>query len=248
MAIVKVGWSGGKDSTATVLLHLQRGDKVKAVCYIPMFTKEIPLILKDHYHFILHTADYFRSLGAEVFIVSGITYCEYVLHRATKGKYKGLIFGFPCFVRGQCGFKRDSKIKACRELDVGYYDYESIGIAWDETSRHNQLNDKLRSILVEEKYTQSDCVALCLENNVYSPVYNERSRDGCALCFNAKANERKRWFADYPEAFNILLNLQNVVRAERPDRTPLRNYMWFIEPDYQISIFDEPHEQKYIIN
>ena len=89
MATVKVGWSGGKDSTATVLLHLERGDKVKAVCYIPMFTKEIPLILKDHYQFILNTADYFRSLGAEVYIVTGITYVEYVLRRATRGKNKG---------------------------------------------------------------------------------------------------------------------------------------------------------------
>lgn len=245
MAIVKVGWSGGKDSTATVLLHLKRGDKVKAVCYIPMFTKEIPLILKDHYQFIMKTADYLRSLGAEVFIVSGITYYDYVLHRATRGKNKGRIFGFPCFIRGQCGFKRDSKMKACEQCDVGYYDYESLGIAWDEKSRHNQLTDKKRSILVEEKYTQVDCAILCLDHNAYSPVYNERKRDGCALCFNAKASERKRWFADYPEAFNILLHLQDVVRAEIPDKYPLRNYKWFIEPNYQLSMFGE---QKYTIN
>ena len=246
MAIVKVGWSGGKDSTATVLLHLKRGDKVKAVCYVPMFTKEIPLILKDHYQFILNTADYFRSLGAEVFIVTGITYCEYVLRRATRGKHKGKVFGFPCFIRGQCGFKRDSKIRACEECDVGYYDYESLGIAWDEKSRHSQLNDKKKSILVEEKYTQIDCALLCMNHNVYSPVYDNRSRDGCALCFNAKADERKRWFSDYPEAFNILLNLQDIVRAEKPDLYPLRNYKWFIEPNYQLSLFgDEP---KYIIN
>ena len=30
MSIVKVGWSGGKDSTCAVLLHLEKGDKVKA--------------------------------------------------------------------------------------------------------------------------------------------------------------------------------------------------------------------------
>lgn len=245
IATVKVSWSGGKDSTASVLLHLKRGDKVKVVCYIPMFTNEIPLILKEHYEFILNTADYLRSLGAEVWIVSGMTYYDYVLHRATRGKYKGRIFGFPWFIRGQCGFKRDSKEKACKQCDVGYYDYESLGIAFDEKSRYNQLNDKKKSILVEEGYTQKDCVALCLEHNAYSPVYNNRSRDGCALCFNAKPDERKRWFSDYPEAFNILLNLQDVVRAEIPDVYPLRNYKWFIEPNYQLSIFEE---EKYIIN
>lgn len=136
-------------------------------------------------------------------------------------------------------------MKACNQCDVGTFDYESIGIAWDEKSRHKQLNDKLKSILVEERYTQRDCAELCLEHNVYSPVYNERARDGCALCFNAKADERKRWFLDYPEAFDILLNLQDAVRAERPDNYPLRNYKWFIELNYQLSMFEE---QKYIIN
>ena len=245
MAIVKVGWSGGKDSTAAILLHLERGDKVKSVCYIPMFTKEIPLILKDHYEFILKTADYLRSLGAEIWIVSGMTYCDYVLHRATRGKHEGRIFGFPYFIRGKCGFKRDSKEKACKQCDVGYYDYESIGIAWNEKSRHNQLNEQKRSILVEEQVTETDCVLLCLKHDVHSPVYNNRSRDGCALCFNATAEERKRWFLDYPEAFDILLNLQDVVKAEIPNIYPLRNYRWFIEPNYQLSIFDE---EKYIIN
>ena len=43
--IVKIGWSGGKDSTCAVMKHIERGDKVKAVCWVPMLTKEIPLIL-----------------------------------------------------------------------------------------------------------------------------------------------------------------------------------------------------------
>ena len=47
MSVVKIGWSGGKDSTRAVMAHIQRGDKVKAVCYVPMFTKEIPLISKN---------------------------------------------------------------------------------------------------------------------------------------------------------------------------------------------------------
>ena len=54
MDIVKVNWSGGKDSTCSALLHIKRGDKVKIVSYIPMFTDEIPLILKDHYNFIMN--------------------------------------------------------------------------------------------------------------------------------------------------------------------------------------------------
>ena len=71
MDIVKVGWSGGKDSTCAVMLHLEQGDYVKAICYIPMFTKEIPLITKRHYEFIHNTAQRFTNLGAEVFLQRG---------------------------------------------------------------------------------------------------------------------------------------------------------------------------------
>ena len=58
---VKASWSGGKDSTCAVSMHINRGHFVKAVCYIPMFTQTIPLILKDHYEFILDTADRFKN-------------------------------------------------------------------------------------------------------------------------------------------------------------------------------------------
>lgn len=68
--VVKVSWSGGKDSTCAVLIHLALGHIVKAVNYTPMFTEEIPLILKDHYEFIQKTAERFRDMGAEVYMVN----------------------------------------------------------------------------------------------------------------------------------------------------------------------------------
>lgn len=44
MAIVKFNWSGGKDSSCALKLHLDCGDYVKAVCYIPMLNDKIPLL------------------------------------------------------------------------------------------------------------------------------------------------------------------------------------------------------------
>lgn len=149
--IVKVGWSGGKDSTASVLLHLEQGDKVKAVCYVPMFTKDIPLITKEHYDFIVNTAERLRKMGAEVHIISGETYWDYVTKITTRGKYQGKMRGFPCVIAGKCGFQRDSKVKAVSNFNVGDYDYLDIGIAYDETERHSQLTAEKRSILVRKK-------------------------------------------------------------------------------------------------
>lgn len=234
MATVKIGWSGGKDSTCAVMKHIERGDKVKAVCYIPMFTKEIPLISKKHYEFILKTADYFRSLGAEVFFADeGVTYYEYVTHIAKSGKFKGQIFGFPIVGRGMCGFKRDGKLKALSLCDVGQFDCEGVGIAYDEVSRHKQLNEMLRSILYELKITEDGATDFCKQNNLYSPHYfctgKKKMRDGCSLCCNASERERQDWFNDYPEAIPLVIELQNIVKKERPDRPPLRGYRYFIE-------------------
>ena len=239
MSIVKVGWSGGKDSTCAVLLHLENGDKVKACCYVPMFTKEIPLIGKKHYEFILRAAEKFRSMGADVYITSGITYWDWVTKVTTRGKYKGKIFGFPCVHTGKCGFQRDSKTKSITNLDVGDYDYVDIGIAYDEVARKGQLSEDKRSILCEMGYTEKMAWQKCIEYDLLSPHYESASRDGCALCYNARKQERERWFADYPEAVPLVIQLQDMVKEQRPERAPLRGFQYFIETDNpQISFFD----------
>lgn len=227
--IVKISWSGGKDSTCAVLKHLEIRHIVKAVCYMPMFTDDIPLITKEHYEFIMKTADRFRNLGAEVHIVTGKTYYDWVLTRSSRGKFKGRMFGFPYFTPGLCGFKRDGKMKSLDKYDVGEYDYADIGIAFDETVRQKQLNNKRRSILCELKMTEEDAKQYVLQHNMLSPHYKTQKRDGCALCPNAPTSERKHWFTDYPEAIPLVKFLQDEVKRERPDLEPLRNHKWFID-------------------
>lgn len=190
MAIVKCNWSGGKDSSFAVWLHIKQGDMVKVVNYIPMLDDHIPMLLKCHYEFILKTAERFRNMGATVDIVRGMTYVDYVHKRSSRGPSKGLPFGFPCFKRGMCGFKRDSKEKALKAADVGKYDYEDIAIAFDKVDRHAQLNDIKRSILVERKVTEHMAKIGCVVNELLSPHYDLLKRDGCTLCPNASARER----------------------------------------------------------
>lgn len=247
MSIVKCCWSGGKDSTYATFLHIQQGDEVKVVNYIPMLNDDIPMLLKCHHEFILSTAERFQKMGATVNIVSGMTYVDYVHKLSSMGASKGLPFGFPYFIRGQCGFKRDSKQKALASVDIGDFDYEDIAIAFDEVDRHAQLNDTRRSILVERKITEHDARIGCIEQQLLSPHYDILNRDGCTLCPHAPAKERRMWLNDYPEAFDVVLDLQEFVRKERPGRTPLRNHRWFIEEDMQVHFFDDG-KTKYIIN
>ena len=237
MSVVKIGWSGGKDSTCAVLKHIEQGDRVKAVCYIPMFNEEIPMLLRRHYEFIMLSADRLRKMGAEVRVVSGMTYYEYVTHIAKRGKNKGKPFGFPLFVRSQCGFKRSNKLKALSACDVGEYDYQGIGIAADETARFRQIDGTLkRSVLLENGITGEQAKEYCRLRGFLSPHYDLLKRDGCVLCPHARECERQMWYADYPEAVPILIDLQNFVRRERPEQTPLRNYRWFIEENDNVKM------------
>lgn len=229
MSIVKSGISFGKDSTCAACLHIEQGDTVKGVCYIPMFNDTIPLLTKVHYDHIMKTAERLRSMGAEITFVYGISYYDYVHKRSTRGKYKGMAFGFPQFVRSHCGFKRDSKLKAILGCDVGEYDYEDIGIAADETHRLHQLNEQKRSILVEQGYTGAMTLQYCRARNLLSPHYLRNGRDGCVLCPFSKEEERQEWFNDYPEVVPLVIELQEFVKKERPEQTPLRGYKWFIE-------------------
>lgn len=232
MSVVKIGWSGGKDSTCATYMHLEQGDTVKAVCYIPMFTKEIPLINKAHYSFLHTQAERFKQAGGVVYFAEGITYYDYCLSINKNGIYKGQVKGYPYI--GFCGFRRDSKIEACDNCDVGHFDYTDIGIAFDEKKRHSQLTEYKRSILVEKKITEEDAKRFCISQNAYSPHYRYSNRDGCALCFNAKPIELSLWLRDYPEARPILIDLQERLKPlliGRKNEYPLRKYNYFIDTD-----------------
>lgn len=187
------------------------------VCYIPMFTKTIPLLLKDHYEFILRTADFFRCLGAEVHITTGMTYYDFVHKRSTRGKFKGRMFGFPCFWTGKCGFKRDSKLKALSMFDIGYYDYEDVGIAYDETKRHGILTKRKRSILCEMKMTEADATLYDSKRGLLSPHYQTQKRDGCTLCPHGNARE-SCGFSSTPKRMTLSLNCRNSFVRNAPTK------------------------------
>lgn len=215
MSTVKVSWSGGKDSTCALDLHLKRGDKVIAVCYVPMFTDTIPLIFPNHYEWITKTAERFRREGADIHIVTGMTYYDFFYKVVKKGQNKGTIYGFPNFIH--CAFKCHSKIPALDSVKCEF-DYEDIGIAVDEVERQAQLNDKKRSILVEEGYTEEDAFNYCRDNGLLSPHYGKLRRDGCAICPNAPKQERQEWFRLYPEAIPIMLKMQDDQREAAKKR------------------------------
>ena len=227
METVMVNWSGGKDSTAAIIKYKEAQKyKIKARIYIPYFNKKTPLISKEQFNFIKKTIEIFKTWGIKVYIAKGITYKDLVLHEITKGKNKGKVMGFPIPHAQCCDFKNYSKIKAIKKVKTKY-DFEDIGIAYDETKRKNQLNNKTRSILNELKITEKEAFEICKTYNLISPHYKEEKRDGCALCPNANAKRREKWYNDYPNAKKELNKLEKIIYIKRKERNPLRNGKWF---------------------
>lgn len=224
--IYKVNWSGGKDSTAAAMLHLHAGHEVKMVYYIPYLVEGLPLIMPEHYEFIMRTAQAFYDAGAKMYQAQGVTYKQHTEHLLTRGKHKGLHMciglGF-----GFCQFRDRSKVKALEKIDVGNYDFIDIGIAYDEEKRKKQLTGIKKSILCERGYTEEMARAMCATHGVLSPVYSEGKRDGCAICPNAEKGRLQRYCAAYPQARKILLDIEAACKAERPECTPYRGGKWF---------------------
>lgn len=53
--------------------------------------------------------------------------------------------------------------------------------------------------------------------------------DGKTVCPNAPKMEREQWFREFPEAIPLVKELQEKVKAEKPENhTPLRNHEWFL--------------------
>ena len=235
--IVAQMWSGGKDSTCAGIKHLERGDKVHFICYIPMFDADIPLIEKCHWDFQMQMADFFRSQGATVHFTHGdYTYWEYCTKILTRGKRAGSMQSYPCYIKGKCGFNRDSKTPACNNVAKTLkYDVKDIGLCADEIGR-KKLEAGECSILQELGITKQMAFDFCRDNKFLSPTYKNKKRDGCLLCPHAKASERLKWFEDWKE-FNAkerLIELQRILIADSKAKGtkqfyPLRNYHYFIE-------------------
>lgn len=206
MSDILISWSGGKDSTASVILHIAEQHDFEIINYIPYLTDRIPLISKQHYNFIINTAEKFSKFG-KIHIIKGISYHDLFYSEITRGENKGKLRGYSLGF-GYCTFRNYSKLKSLQEIQKKIvHKYIDIGIAFDEKKRQNQLNDYKRSILYEMKITENEAFLICKKFKLLSPHYKNNSRDGCAICPNAPIDGLKEFIKDYPEAKEILLQM-----------------------------------------
>ena len=256
-----ISWSGGKDSTATVILFhehekelINEGDEVIILCIEVMYdlARNISGHNPDIIKFIYEKKKIFESWGYKVEILRSdrdFKYCfHHVMEKNTTPDRIGLHYGFP--VSGICSVKRDCKERPRKKWfkeHLGDY-IEYVGIAIDEPKRLDSIKKKgCISLLERYNLTEDDAMKLCRKYGLLSPQYDldGQKRDGCWFCPNAKLCEHKAIKEKMPDIWSEYVSLEDIPNLGYPkwncysnETLHDRDAKMMGPKYYQISIFD----------
>lgn len=228
-----ISWSGGKDSTATIILFKEHENELLGpddrviICFAEVMfdaKKGVSGHNPDIIRFMHEKAEVFRSWGYEVRFLRASgerkDFLDFFYHTMKKSRvhpeHEGMTYGFPA--SGICGIKRDLKLKPINDFKkemakTEHIDY--VGIAKDEPSRLESLYKEKNTVSLLDKYgfTEEDAKNLCIKYDMLSPQYalnnGKQRRDGCWFCPNAKLCEHKAIYEANPEAWKKYVSLEN---------------------------------------
>ena len=210
-------WSGGKDSTASIILAHENGEPLDMIIFAEvMFNESISGELPEHIEFVHKAAKVFENWGYPVHILrSDRTYMDCFNHRVykiykTKNLHRmGRKKGFP--ITGKCDINRDCKMRPIRQfwksVEGEYTQY--VGIAVDEKKRIERIVKTKNTVSLLEKYRYTEHMAfeLCKKYDLLSPIYEFTERGGCWFCPNAKEKELRHLRKNHIEHWNTLLHI-----------------------------------------
>lgn len=220
-----VSWSGGKDSTATIMLAHKLGIRIDLIiiCLV-WFDKKRGIYgesLKKLDWIFNYAIPLFESWGYPVKIVTSdkdyLHYFYKVRQKSNKhpehiGKYYGFVMGGACVIQEEKVAPIRKYIREnIRSKKIPYE--EIVGICADEPERIARMNNRKhqRSLLVEQNLAQADTLQMCKDGNLLSPTYSStRKRDGCWFCPNQHIEELAELKTSRPDLCAELKQLSEV--------------------------------------
>lgn len=251
-------WSGGKDSTASIILAHEHNEPLDLIIFSEvMFDENISGELPEHIDFIKNKAiPVFESWGYEVKILhSDKTYMDVFMAEPTKGKRKGtgLKTGFP--MMGRCAINKPCKVRPIKTFlkSIGEEFKQYIGIAIDEPERMERVAkaENQISLLAKYGYTEQMASNLCEKYDLLSPIYGFSPRNGCWFCPNLRPGQLKYLRTNHPDLWEKLLALENepnLIGNMWNILTKTRLHDWeerFYWEERQMNIFDFMDERSY---
>ncbi len=212
------GWSGGKDSTASIILeHINGLPQSTIIMSEVMFDRKRGISGENpqHIDWIHNVAiPIFEKWGYKVKVLrADIDYLDLFYGKPVKSpkperrdKHRGFLLA------GMCTANRDLKIKPIRKflktVEGEYVQY--VGIAADEPIRLKRLEGSNRISLLERYgYTEQMAFDLCKSYGLLSPVYEFSKRGGCWFCPSASFSEIAYIKQRYPELWTELEKLSH---------------------------------------
>lgn len=244
-------WSGGKDSTASIVIAHEKNEPLDLIIFSEvMFDQKISGELPEHIDFVKNKAiPVFESWGYEVKILhSEYTYMDRFFRYPSRGKRKGngLRNGFPMTMK--CDVNKSCKIKPIREflkhMDDDFTQY--VGIATDEPMRLQRVAKTGNQVSLLQKYGYTEQMAydLCKKYDLLSLIYNFAPRGGCWFCPNARYAQLRHLRTNHRDLWDKLLALENepdLIGCKWNNLTNTSIHDWeerFFWEERQISIFD----------
>lgn len=247
-----LSWSGGKDSTASVILAHTNNIKIDLIVIsLPYFDKEKQIYADHplHIKFIFEKAiPVFESWGYKVKVVSSDKDYKYWFfkkrgNKCKNKKYNGKFYGW--LLGGMCKMNGE-KVNPIKRFEKSLNEsgWQSIvGIGVEETERIERLHKRKNQISILEQYGYTCKMAkeLCEEYGLLSPLYDMGGmRQGCFFCPNAHIEEFAKLQKHYPELWQELLDLNKLYQQDSSQ---------FVSQGFKYGTsFDEIEKQVNLIN
>ncbi len=211
-------WSGGKDSTASIILEHIHGLPPSDIIFSEvMFDKKRSISgeLPEHIDFVKNKAiPIFESWGHKVEILhADKDYLDCFYHIVTQsksgrnGKFSGFPIGGMCIINDRC---KIPPIHRYLKQNFGADTVHHVGITADEPVRLERLKGTNKiSLLAKYGYTEKMCLNLCKKYSLLSPIYEHCQRGGCWFCPSARPTEFAGLKTYHPELWDELEKLSH---------------------------------------
>ena len=206
-----VNFSGGKDSTAMLLLMIEKGMKIDEIIYCDT-GKEFP----EMYEHIKQVEKYIKRPITKLKATKTFDFLMFS-HKKLKGKNKGQNgYSWPDFKNRWCTSKLKTEIiRHYLKKYAGEEIIEYVGIAADEIKR---IKGK-KYPLVEWQMTERECLEYCYKKGfIWNGLYEKFSRVSCWCCPLKSLKELKVIWKEYPNLWKELENMdEKTYRKFRAD-------------------------------
>ena len=207
-----VSFSGGKDSTAMLLMMIERGVRVDQVVFCDT-TKEFPAMY-DHIELVKKMISPIRITTA--MFDYDYYFSEYMLTKGKRTGERGL--GWPFHGFRWCTGRKTSMLKQAMLPNST----EFIGIAADEYWRTKKASYKGRDVrfpLVEWGITEAMALAYCQSRGLtFGGLYSKMKRVSCWCCPLQRIGSLRTLHNDFPDLWARLK-----VMDEKSPKYPFRN-------------------------